>query len=71
MQYEWKNLQRLRVLSLLELLEIYIQTRYVVNFHTEMSSSQSEERTMFFTRIKKVRKIKGPIVQSNCGLASN
>ena len=53
MQYEWKNLQRLRVLSLLELLEIYTQTRYVVNFHTQMSSSQSEERTMFFTRTKK------------------
>ena len=34
------------------LLEIYTQTRHVVNFHAQMSSSQSEERTMFFTRTK-------------------
>ena len=30
---------------------------YVVNFHTQMISSQSEERTMFFTREKKKKRI--------------
>ena len=31
---------------------IYIPKSYVVNFHTQISSSQSEERTMFFTHEK-------------------
>ena len=31
----------------------YSPKSYVVNFYTKMSSSQSEERTMFFTREKK------------------
>ena len=33
--------------------EKYSQKSYLVNFHTEMSSSQSEERTMFFICEKK------------------
>ena len=32
--------------------EKYSPKSYVVNFHTKMSSSQSEERTMVFTREK-------------------
>ena len=33
--------------------EKYSPKSYVVNFHTQTSSSQSEERTMVFTRAKK------------------
>ena len=33
--------------------EKYSPKSYVVNFHTQMSSRQSEERTMFFTCEKK------------------
>ena len=33
--------------------EKYSPKSYVVNFHRQMSSSQSEERTMAFTRAKK------------------
>ena len=33
--------------------EKYSPKSYVVNFYTKMSSSQSEKRTMFFTREKK------------------
>ena len=33
--------------------EKYSPKIYVVNFHTQMSSSQSEERTMVFTSEKK------------------
>jgi len=33
--------------------EKYSPKSYVVNFHTQMSASQSEERTMVFTREKK------------------
>ena len=33
--------------------EKYSQKSYLINFHTEMSSSQSEERTMFFICEKK------------------
>jgi len=32
--------------------EKYSPKSYVVNFHTQMNSSQSEERTMVFTREK-------------------
>ena len=35
--------------------EIYSPKSYVVNFHTQMSSSQSEARTMFCTHEKMIR----------------
>ena len=38
--------------------EKYSPKSYVVNFRTQISSSQSEERTMVFTRAKMIRPIK-------------
>ena len=38
--------------------EKYSPNSYVVNFHTQISSSQREERTMVFTREKMIRPIR-------------
>ena len=38
--------------------EKYSPNSYVVNFRTQISSSQSEERTMVFTRAKMIRPIR-------------